>query len=213
MKIKPSTIILGIQSRQAAGDKIGAIKYARKRLGCGLAEAKEFCDYVAWRTGQADAVADIHSDWCYECYDTKPCKQPHPEPQIVEAVTQPIEKPVFGDALSEPIPPEHRAKATAKSKPQPSASVLIEANKHRCPLRAKALHGRVPRKLGGTHKKARLGASGRIHIHLDFLTRASVAWLDSCFGSFLCIRARCHECKGITGQFGTGLPVSALFSY
>ncbi|MGD0601809.1 MAG: hypothetical protein ABR988_18455 [Terriglobales bacterium] len=33
MKIKPSTIILGIQSRQAAGDKIGAIKYARKRLG------------------------------------------------------------------------------------------------------------------------------------------------------------------------------------
>jgi hypothetical protein len=133
MKIKPSTIILGIQSRQAAGDKIGAIKYARKRLGCGLAEAKEFCDYVAWRTGQADAVADIHSDWCYECYDTKPCKQPHPEPQIVEAVTQPIEKPVFGDALSEPIPPEHRAKATAKSKPQPSASGLIEANKHRCP--------------------------------------------------------------------------------
>jgi hypothetical protein len=48
---------------------------------------------------------------------------------------------------------------------------------------------------------------------ISFLTRASVAWLDSCFGSFLCILARCHECKGITGQFGTGLAVSALFSY
>src|ERR1019366_3615373 len=40
---------------------------------------------------------------------------------------------------------------------------------------------------------------------ISFLTRASVAWLDSCFGSFLCILARCHESKGITGQFGTGL--------
>jgi hypothetical protein len=39
---------------------------------------------------------------------------------------------------------------------------------------------------------------------ISFLTRASVAWLDSCFGSFLCILARCHEYKGITGQFGTG---------
>jgi hypothetical protein len=48
---------------------------------------------------------------------------------------------------------------------------------------------------------------------ISFLTRASVAWLDSCFGSFLCIFARCHECKGITGQFGTELAVSALFSY
>ena len=48
---------------------------------------------------------------------------------------------------------------------------------------------------------------------ISFLTRASVAWLDSCFGSFLCILARCHECKGITGQFGTELVVSALFSY
>jgi len=47
---------------------------------------------------------------------------------------------------------------------------------------------------------------------ISFLTRASVAWLDSWFGSFLCILARCHECKGITGQFGTGLAVSALFS-
>ena len=48
---------------------------------------------------------------------------------------------------------------------------------------------------------------------ISLLTRASVAWLDSCFGSFLCLLARCHECKGITGQFGTGLAVSALFSY
>src|SRR5450755_4049974 len=41
---------------------------------------------------------------------------------------------------------------------------------------------------------------------ISFLTRASVALLDSCLGSFLCILARCHESKGITGQFGTGLP-------
>jgi hypothetical protein len=27
---------------------------------------------------------------------------------------------------------------------------------------------------------------------ISFLTRASVAWLDSCLGSFLCILARCH---------------------
>jgi hypothetical protein len=33
---------------------------------------------------------------------------------------------------------------------------------------------------------------------ISFLTRASVAWLDSL--------ARRHESKGITGQFGTGLP-------
>jgi hypothetical protein len=39
---------------------------------------------------------------------------------------------------------------------------------------------------------------------ISFLTRASVAWLDSCLGSFLCILAQCHESKGITGQFGTG---------
>src|ERR1017187_8927464 len=38
---------------------------------------------------------------------------------------------------------------------------------------------------------------------ISFLTRASVAWLDSCLKSFLCILARCHESKGITGQFGT----------
>jgi hypothetical protein len=48
---------------------------------------------------------------------------------------------------------------------------------------------------------------------ISFLTRASVAWLDSWFGSFLRILARCHECKGITGQFGTELAVSAMFSY
>ena len=41
---------------------------------------------------------------------------------------------------------------------------------------------------------------------ISFLTRASVAWLDSCLGSFLCILARCHESKGITGQLGTELP-------
>jgi hypothetical protein len=44
-----------------------------------------------------------------------------------------------------------------------------------------------------------------------FLTRASIAWLDSCFGSFLFILARCHKSKGITGQLGTGLAVSELF--
>ena len=38
---------------------------------------------------------------------------------------------------------------------------------------------------------------------ISFLTRASVAWLDSCLGSFLCILAQCHESEGITGQFGT----------
>src|SRR5664280_86023 len=48
---------------------------------------------------------------------------------------------------------------------------------------------------------------------ISFLTRANVAWLDSCFGSFLCILARFHESKGITSQFGTGLAVSELFSY
>src|ERR1700680_2450110 len=47
---------------------------------------------------------------------------------------------------------------------------------------------------------------------ISFLTRASVAWLDSCLGSFLCILARCHESKGITGQFGTQLAVSELSS-
>jgi hypothetical protein len=48
---------------------------------------------------------------------------------------------------------------------------------------------------------------------ISFLTRASVAWLDSCFGSFLCILARCHESKEITGQFGTRLAVSELSSF
>src|ERR1019366_6667203 len=48
---------------------------------------------------------------------------------------------------------------------------------------------------------------------ISFLTRASVAWLDSCLGSFLCILARCHESKGVTGQFGTQLAVSELSSY
>ena len=48
---------------------------------------------------------------------------------------------------------------------------------------------------------------------ISFLTRASVAWLDSCFGSFKYIPARFHESKGITSQFGTGLAVSELFSY
>lgn len=38
---------------------------------------------------------------------------------------------------------------------------------------------------------------------ISFLRRASIAWLDSCFGSFLCILALCHESKEITGQFGT----------
>jgi hypothetical protein len=42
---------------------------------------------------------------------------------------------------------------------------------------------------------------------ISFLTRASIAWLDSCFGWFLCILARCHESRAITGQFGTGLAV------
>jgi len=48
---------------------------------------------------------------------------------------------------------------------------------------------------------------------ISFLTRASVAWLDSCFGSFKCILARFHESKVMTSQFGTGLAVSELFSY
>jgi hypothetical protein len=49
---------------------------------------------------------------------------------------------------------------------------------------------------------------------ISFLTRASVAWLDSCLGSFLCMLARCHKSKGITGQFGTQLlAVSELSSY
>jgi hypothetical protein len=48
---------------------------------------------------------------------------------------------------------------------------------------------------------------------ISFLTRANVAWLDSCLGSFLCILARCHESKGLTGQFGTQLAVSELSSY
>ena len=39
---------------------------------------------------------------------------------------------------------------------------------------------------------------------ISFLTRARVAWLDSCFGLFLGILARFHESEGITGQFGTG---------
>jgi hypothetical protein len=47
---------------------------------------------------------------------------------------------------------------------------------------------------------------------ISFLTRASIAWLDSCFGWFLCILARCHESGAITGQLGTGLAVSELFS-
>jgi hypothetical protein len=38
---------------------------------------------------------------------------------------------------------------------------------------------------------------------ISFLTRARVAWLDSCFGLFLGILARFHESEGITGQFGT----------
>ena len=36
---------------------------------------------------------------------------------------------------------------------------------------------------------------------ISFFTRASIAWLDSCLGSFLCILARCHESKGITGTW------------
>jgi hypothetical protein len=40
---------------------------------------------------------------------------------------------------------------------------------------------------------------------ISFLTRARSAWLDSCFGWFLCILARCHESRAITGQLGTGL--------
>jgi hypothetical protein len=52
--------------------------------------------------------------------------------------------------------------------------------------------------------------AGLIHFFLD---ASSVAWLDSCLGSFLCIHARCHESKGIKGQFGTPLAVSELSSY
>src|ERR1035438_394755 len=45
---------------------------------------------------------------------------------------------------------------------------------------------------------------------ISFLTRASIAWLGSCFGSFLCILALCHESRAITGQLGTRLAVSEL---
>ena len=47
---------------------------------------------------------------------------------------------------------------------------------------------------------------------ISFLTRARSAWLDSCLGWLLCILVRCHVSKGITGQLGTGLAVSELFS-
>ena len=46
-------------------------------------------------------------------------------------------KPAFEDAVSDPIPPERRAKATAEPKPQPNASALIEQNRDRCPCGAK----------------------------------------------------------------------------
>jgi hypothetical protein len=47
---------------------------------------------------------------------------------------------------------------------------------------------------------------------ISFLTRARSAWLDSCLGWFLCILARCHESKSITGQLGTELTIVELFS-
>ena len=46
---------------------------------------------------------------------------------------------------------------------------------------------------------------------ISFLTRASIARLDSCFGWFLCILAQCHESRAIAGQLGTKLAVSELF--
>jgi len=45
----------------------------------------------------------------------------------------------------------------------------------------------------------------------SFLTRARSAWLESCLGWLLCILARCHASKGITGQLGTELTTVELF--
>jgi hypothetical protein len=65
----------------------------------------------------------------------------------------------------------------------------------------------LPRGLVQVFFPRELGHARLIHF---LLTRMSVVWLDSCFGSFLCTLARCHECKGNTGQFGTGSVVLAL---
>jgi hypothetical protein len=45
---------------------------------------------------------------------------------------------------------------------------------------------------------------------ISFLTRARSAWLDSCLGWCLCILARCHESKRITGQLRTELIILEL---
>jgi hypothetical protein len=37
-------------------------------------------------------------------------------------------------------------------------------------------------------------------LSISFLTRASVAWLDSCIGLFFFMFERCHESNGITGH-------------
>jgi hypothetical protein len=48
---------------------------------------------------------------------------------------------------------------------------------------------------------------------ISFLTRASIAWLDSCFGSFLFILARSHTSKGISRSIWNTLVVLELFLY
>jgi hypothetical protein len=48
---------------------------------------------------------------------------------------------------------------------------------------------------------------------ISFLTRASVAWLDSCLGSFLCILHDVTSPKGLQVNLGQDCQVSALSSY
>src|ERR1019366_2689883 len=104
-----------------------------------------------------------------------------------------------------------RALTKAKRKPRTKEKEAKESDQRVNKIRRE--NSGVPQaNVSGLTSSSRVDSAMR-GSSISFLTRASVAWLDSCFGSFLCILARCHECKGITGQFGTGLAVSALFSY